>query len=208
MTAHRALGRLFAERGDVPQGLARFHQSIRIGEELGATEPDNTEWAKTLAGSYTDLADLQLSSGQLERAGESVRAGCDMASRLVQRNSSVIAWRAQLREDCLSVRARVALARGWIEEGSQLAAQLVMLTTAEAKKDPSPKPRIALAEALLLRGQAAHAAGDSSLARQIWSKAAAVWPAGVEVGPYDLSRRAVILEGSGRAAEASTIANR
>jgi hypothetical protein len=188
--------------------MAHYAKSIRIGEELAATEPDNTEWAKGLAGSYTDLSDLELSSGDVEKAGQSVRAGCNIASRLVQRNSSVVAWRAQLRGECLSIRARVALARGSIEEGSGLAAQLVQLTTAEAAKDPSPKPRIALAEALLISGQAARAAGNRAVAQQIWRKAESVWPTGVEVGPSDLSRRAIILDGSGRPSEARAIAKR
>jgi eukaryotic-like serine/threonine-protein kinase len=207
MTAHRALGRLFAERGDVGQGFAHFTQSIRIGEELNATEPDNTEWAKALAGSYTDLAELQLGRGDVEQAGQSARAGCDIASRLVQRNSSVLAWRAQLRGDCLSVRARIALSRGSLDEGAGLAAQFLQLATAEAAKNSSATQRITMAKALLLRGEAAKAQGDRTLARQMWQKAASVWPADVGVGPYDLALKAVILEGLGRSAEASAIAD-
>jgi len=208
MAAHRALGRLFAERGDVSQGLAHFTQSLRLGDELNATEPDNTEWAKARAGAYIDLGDLQLSSGDAEQAGQSLRAGCDIANRLIQRDSSVLAWRSQLRGDCLRLGARVALARGASQEANDLSLKALGLATAESAKDNSARQRISLAEALLLRGQAANAFGNRQLALQNWQKARAVWPSGVGVPPSDLARWALILDALGQRREAAAIAAR
>jgi tetratricopeptide (TPR) repeat protein len=208
MASHRALGRLFAERGDLSQALAHFTQSLRLGDELNATEPDNTEWAKARAGAYIDLGDLQLASGQVEAAGQSLRAGCDIANRLIQRDSSVLAWRSQLRGDCLRVSARLALVRGSTEEARDLSSKALSLTLAESAKDSSARQRISLAETFLLRGQAANAAGDRGMALQMWQKARSAWPDNVESPPSDLARKALILDAIGKRSEAAAVATR
>lgn len=208
MVAHRALGRLFAERGEISQGLENYGASTRFGDELAATEPDNTEWSERRSGTYLELGELQLSSGRIVEAGQSLRAGCDIANRLVQRDSSVVSWRVSLRGECLRLNARLALARGAKEEAQDLSGKAVALINAEAVRNPTADNRIRLAGALAIRAQVALAAGDRTRSQALFQKAASVWPRGVELPPTDLASQTIILSGAGDRAAAKAIAAR
>ena len=205
MVAHRALGRLFAERGDVSEGTKQLMHAAEIASELSATEPDNASWSETRAATYIDLGELQFANNQVEAAGASARLACNIANRLAQRDATVIAWRTTLRIDCLSLRSRVALANNSNEEARGLAAQALAVAQQEARATPNDDNRVRLAGALLLRGQVARAMGDQALAQQAWRNADAVWPKNVEVVPPHLVWRAAILRGLGRDTDADTL---
>ena len=208
MVAHRALGRLFAQRGDVSQGLSHLVRSGRIADDLSATEPDNTEWAQVRASTYLDLGDLQLVSGHSEEAGTSARLGCEIAARLLARDSSVADWRVRLRGDCLTLRAKLALARRSDDEAASLSSQALAQAQAEAAKTDSFENRFRLVDALLLRGQVAQATGNHELAQRLCLAAVAAGPKVTELVPRQLVARALVLQGSGQRQEAGAIAAR
>jgi tetratricopeptide (TPR) repeat protein len=202
MTAHRVLGRLFASRGDVDKGLSHLQRSATLAEELIRTEPDNTEWAQFAASGTIDLGELQLAVGKPEAAGISARAGCAIAARLVDRDASVVQWRATLRGECLGLRAKLALARNAPAEAQALAAQRVAIARSELARGRTPESEFALADAELLRGEVAMRLGDLVAARSAWQAAAAAWPRQVELNPEQLARQALLLQRLGQAAEA------
>jgi tetratricopeptide (TPR) repeat protein len=208
LAAHRALGRLFAERGDLGQGLAHLGTSAKLADDLATTEPANAEWSEKRAATYLDLGELQLTAGRIDVAGTSARLACDLANRLAERDASVVAWSVTLRADCLGLRAHLALAQGSNVEAGAISSQAVALRRAEAVRDGSADNRMRLGEALLLRGEAARAAGDGAMAQQAWRSADAVWPKDVQLTPPYLVSRALILRGVGRTAEASTLISR
>ena len=201
LAAQRALGRLFAERGDVQPGLQHLVTSVRIADDLASTEPANTEWAEIRAASYLDLGELQLASSRADEAGASARAGCDIANRLAHRDPTVVAWRVTLRTNCLSLRARLALAGGADDEAQILSSQAVALAQSAATPTGPAEGRFRLAEAQLLRAEVADAMGDRAAAEQALRNADSIWPKTIELLPPYLLSRAMILRGLGRRSE-------
>jgi len=208
MIAHRAAGRLYAMRGDLSMGLDHLRDSVAIGAALMRAEPANAEWAGFAASPYIDLGELQLAAGQTAEAGVSARAGCDIAKRLAARDASVKDWRVDLRSACWSLRARLALAHGATGEARALAAQLAILARAELTRNPSIDARFAAANAGLIGGLVAIAAGDPATARTAFWTALADWPKGATETPVQTARRVVVLTGLAKAAEADTAAAR
>lgn len=206
MAAHRAIGRLFAQRGDAAQGLEHLQDSVRLADQLMQTEPESSEWAETGAGTYLDLGDLQLATGRVQEAGASARTGCNITNRLIARDSTVVAWRSILRGSCLDLRARLALAEGAFEEARALSTQAATLAQSEAARSRSRDARFVLASARLMRGQVSQAMGDPQLAQSHFSSALTVFPQGVELTPRMMWRKLLILKGLGRRDEARQIA--
>lgn len=208
VATHRALGRLFAARGDASQGLEHLRLAVSLSDDLLRTEPNNTEWARNRASSLFDLGELELATGQRDEAGTEVRAGCAIVDDLVRRDRSVVEWRSQLRGECLRLRATLAIASDAPEEARSLARQLVGMTRSEASNRKTLETRFALASAEYLMGEAEIAAGDRASAMQSWRRAHAAWPTGVELGARAMARRVMILKRVGDGAAAATIQRR
>ena len=206
MSAERAIGRLFASRGETRIGLKHLQRATEIGAELMKIEPGNTEWAQYASDSILELGHLQLALGQSDPAAVSARAGCDIASRLLQRDSSVAMWRAELRGQCLDLRARLALASNEPAEAQWLAGQLVGLAKTEFARNRSADTQLALAEAEILRGDIASRMGDRAGATREWQAALAAWPGNVELKPDEQGRQSALLQRLGRSKEAGAIA--
>ncbi len=206
MVAHRAAGRLLASRGDLSAGVEQLRKSIAIGAELMRMEPDNAEWAGLAAGPHFELGEILLADGQTDDAGRAVRAGCDIAGRLLARDSSVKQWRVDLPGDCLALRARLALARGANQEARALAAQALAVARAEVRRADSLDARHTLASALWLQGLVSTASGDRAGADQSFRAAFATWPKGVPLAPRLRARQVHILDSVGRSGEADAAA--
>jgi hypothetical protein len=137
-----------------------------------------------------------------------VRAGCATVDDLIQRDSTVVEWRSELRGGCLRLRTRLALAGGIRDEARALARQLVALARSEAGARKGFDARVALATAEYLVGEADRASGDSASASSSWKRALAAWPSGVELTPRNLAREAMILKRLGRGEDAASIESR
>ena len=195
MAAHRAAGRLLASRGDLAGGLTHLRESVRIGEGLMRTEPDNADWAGLAAEPYLDLAGLQLAARQTNDAGVSTRAGCDIADRLLLRDSSVKEWRLS-KGDCLTLRTRLALARGANEEARAVSGQLIAWSAAESRKSRNADTQQRVAEAEMIRGLVEAQSGDRNAARAAFHSALKAWPKNAVLTPPAMSTEALILAGS------------
>jgi tetratricopeptide (TPR) repeat protein len=133
MTAHRSMGRLLAARGDVAGALREYAASVELSDQLFRVEPENTEWLQANAAGRFDLADLQLSSGDLAAAASTTRAACGIIDRLVQRDSSVADWKSRFRVNCLSLQARLSLAQSNPADALQLAGRALDAARTSAK---------------------------------------------------------------------------
>ena len=133
MTAHRSMGRLLASRGDVAGALREYAASVELSDQLFRVEPENTEWLQANASGRFDLADLQLSTGNLAAAASTTRAMCGIVDRLVQRDSSVADWKSRFRVNCLSLQARLALAQSNPADALRLAKRALDAARASAK---------------------------------------------------------------------------
>ncbi len=182
MTAKRSIGRLLASRGDIPGATRESLAGVAISETLFAIEPDNTEWLQANASGRYDLADLQLGAGQTEAAAATIRSYCDIADRLLARDSSVADWKSRFRAGCLELRARVALAQARPEEALDLAKQ----SLTAARLSPNSIDRGVLSFwALSAGGNALAALGRRNESARWWTSALQSMPKSIELRPRE-----------------------
>ncbi len=208
VVAYRAAGRLNAIRGNSSAGIEQLTTSVNIGDALQGAEPANADWASMTAYSKLDLAKLYLALGKEEQASAFIRSGCDTTDRLISKDPTVILWRVELRSFCLEVKTRSALARGAQVEAQELASQLGALARTEMKRSPSPDTQLVLANAELVRAIVERALGDEVSARAAFADALRSWPSAVPDRPILIGRKAIILKGLGRRAEAAQLTAR
>ena len=189
LTAHRAIGRLLASRGDINGGINASLEAVKIADELFRIEPENTEWLQASAASRFDLADVQIAAGQSAVAAAMTRSGCGIVDRLVSRDSTVANWKSQYRVSCLRLRSRLALHRGDPGEAFNLAKQ----SLAAARTSPSPLARGMLSFwSLAAGGDSLAAASQADEARKWWSAALQSVPRSVELMPVEQGMVAVL----------------
>ena len=182
MTARRSIGRLLASRGDLAGGIKESLAGVAISDSLFAIEPDNTEWLQASASGRYDLADLQLGAGQTEAAAATIRSYCDIADRLLARDSTAADWKSRFRAGCLELRARVALAQARPEEAFDLAKQSLVV----ARISPNPIDRGVLSFwAMSVGGNALAALGRRDQSMQWWTAALKSMPASIELRPRE-----------------------
>lgn len=208
MVAHRVIGRLFSLRGEVSQGLDHLQSAIDLANQLIQMEPDSSEWAEMTAGSYLDLGELQLGIGSADAAAASARMGCTITNRLLEKDSTVAAWRVVLRSDCLGLRTRLALAAGANDEGRAIASQAIALAQTESLKNKSLEAQFSLASAHFHQGQAAVAMRDRAGALRSYRAALDATPRDVELKPRQLARYMLALRAVGRKDEAAALGSR
>ena len=207
MAAHRAMGRLFASRGDMNAALDHARTASRLADELIRIEPANTQWLEFAAGAQLELGQLLTLYDQPAAAGAVIRSGCDIAGRLIAKDRSVVAWSGGLRHDCLIERARLALASGAPGEAVGLGQGALATIDAKALRgDPDEQYQAAVARRLI--GDAYRAAGDVGAAKREWRAALAAWPDGAGQSPHQLAERTILLGRTGDAAGAARVARR
>lgn len=207
MVAHRVLGRLFASKGDLAQGLLHYTHAVRMGDELMRAEPDNAEWAGFAAGPKLELGELQLQSGKPAEAGVNIRAGCDIAEQLIRRDSTIKDWRLDLRSDCLVLRARLAMAAGYLPEALSYLERARNLARTEARGAEPLDARYHFVRAQTLLGMAKVRQGDRAAGEADFRAAVAAWPAG-PARPVWQGWRVLALQGAGNREAANETARR
>jgi tetratricopeptide (TPR) repeat protein len=203
IVAEQALGRLFASKGELRPALDHLQSAVAKAEALIPAEPDNMRWVENAAASKMALAKTLIAFGRLDQAGVQARSGCDLAGRLLMRDTSVASWR-DLHRDCLTVRASLALAAGANEEAASLADQALRSALSEARR-PSMDDRYEVAAAQRLVGDVARKRGETAAAKAAWTAGFNALPKSVAERPGELSERAELLNRLGRAAEARAI---
>ena len=205
MTAHYAMGRLLASRGQAEAGLREFQSGFTLSEALYKIEPDNTEWLQANVDGLFHLADLQLALGRGEEAARTTRSGCDIVGRLVQRDQTVTNWRARLQVICLNLRAKLASGSG---NGAQAVA-LAQQSLAAAQASPKPRERSVLSMLARSVGSNALQAVGRSIEAADWArKGVAAAPERSLLSPRELVELSALEHKAGNAAAARRIATR
>jgi tetratricopeptide (TPR) repeat protein len=205
MAAHRAMGRLFASRGEMGAALDHARTASRLAEDLIRIEPANTQWLEFGAGAQLELGQLLTLYSEPAAAGAAIRSGCDMATRLIAKDRSVVAWSGRLQRECLTERARLALASGAPGEAVGLGqAALATIDSKALRRDYDEQYEAAVARRLI--GDAYRAAGDEGAAKRAWRAALGAWPAGVGQSPHQLAERAILLTRTGDSGAAAQVA--
>ena len=206
VVAHRVLGRLLASRGQLSAAIGELKRSSAIANSLVSTEPANTDWQEFSAWSDADLAPLLLHVGKLDEAASAVRAQCDITSRLIAKDRTVLAWAEELRRQCDLARAWVALARGDTGEASAEADKAASSIDDRSMKDADV--RAIAANARILAGDLRIAKGDRSGALQNWQAARRLLPQVEAETPLTLARRAMLAKRFGQTALVATLTAR
>jgi tetratricopeptide (TPR) repeat protein len=208
VVAYRAAGRLNAIRGNLTTGIQQLRTSVNLGDALLKAEPANTDWAAMTAYSKLELARFDLAARNVDEASELSRAGCDVADRLVSKDSTVVLWRMDLRSMCLEMKIRTAVSRGAVAEAREISGKLSALARGELARSPSNEARLVVANADLVRGLVESASGDRAGARAAFASALRSWPAGAPEKPALIARKVLILKGLERREEAADLASR
>ena len=207
MTAHRAISKLFAMRGDGRAALDHARTASDYADNLVQTEPGNTEWMQYAAASKMNLAALLRTGGDLEGAATALRSGCDLDGRLMAKDHTVRFWKEDLRLQCLGERVRLALANKSPGEAVSIAREATAAANA-SKFDTPIDAQFWRASTYDLLGNALAAAGDGQQASAAWRAAAANWPTNVALAPEWLAAGAGILRDAGQKAAADQISAR
>jgi eukaryotic-like serine/threonine-protein kinase len=205
LTTRRALARLLASTGDLPQALDESRRASAVAEWLEKTEPANTEWTQWGATSNFERAALELAANRANEARANANSACAASSRLLARDRSVVAWATNMQFICLKTNARIALRTGVVLDAIALSQQ--GLAVARSIKDPIDR-EFAVASAEMTLGEGLTRSGHSAAARGAFERALGAWPKGVEERPVQLADHATLLRRLGRQAEASELAKR
>lgn len=198
--AEGRLGELYRYTGESDKAVVHLRAAVDHAEALVAREPENSRWRHFSARARLSLAGMALAAGQRGEAALQTANACDATARLLATDSSVQAWRANMRE-CWNMRARLSLAAGDARAAERFAERAVETASSVRSTDPV-NDRYALAESRRLLGDARQRLGDRAGAEAAWKAALAAIPAGVAEKPSEMAEHATILMRLGRAAEA------
>jgi tetratricopeptide (TPR) repeat protein len=204
--AHRALGNLYAERGQRDLAIQQFRFAGAHADQLRAIEPNNTQWLEYGYLARIDLGKQLLNADQVDAGASEIRSACQTVRSLLARDSRNPAWRQGLTA-CLVQLARLSLRGGQKESALAFAQQAVevarSLHTGDAINDA-----YALAKAYQSVGDIQRELGNSDAARSAWTSAFATLPVGVAEQPGEVAERLAILKRIGRTAEAQQLARK
>jgi tetratricopeptide (TPR) repeat protein len=194
--SHRALGNLYAWRGQDDAAIAEYRKAVELGNALISAEPNNLLWIEYLANARLNLAEQLVESKRIDDARTEAASGCSLAGRLLSRDSTVMQWRLILRT-CRIVRAELAERTPASEEAVQLG-QLAVAAAKSVRTGDPVSDRYWLATAYRTLGDIERRTGDPSGARIAWQQAYASLPTRVTERPLEISEREKILQRLGR----------
>ncbi|HEY7959668.1 MAG TPA: toll/interleukin-1 receptor domain-containing protein [Sphingomicrobium sp.] len=202
--ATRALGYLYAERGQ--QGLAadQFRASVAQSDMLTAVEPSNTLWAQYGYRDRMALARLLIITGKHDEAAEQISAACQTVGNLMKRPSIKPEWRSGV-SSCLRLRAQLALTGGNKDQALSFATQAVPIAATVHTAD-KPADAFQVARAYRLIGDIQRDRGEMAAAQSAWSAALAVIPKNVPEMPDEIAEHATILRRLGQQLKAQSFA--
>lgn len=206
LIARRALGRLFASRGQLGAAIDQLEKAVQAADGLVAVEPGNSEWLRTNAWVHLELGELLRLDQKMDLSASAVRSGCDSTSRLLAKDRAIVEWGEGLRRTCAMARAQLALASNNRDEALSLAREAA--SASSIKNEQVAESRIWLAGAQNLLGDMQSARGEAAAATEEWKAALAQLPPAELDWPAALARRAILLRRLGERTAASEVAGR
>jgi tetratricopeptide (TPR) repeat protein len=204
--ALRALGWLFAERGQVDLAAEQFRASISNANMLRAVEPSNTLWAEGGAHAQLMLARLLLATGKRDQAEPEISAACQTYRWLLNRPSPRPEWRKSVFA-CTSVEARLLLRNGAKDQAFDLAQRAVQAARTVHTED-KVEDAFRLARGYRLLGDIERERGHTDAARTAWTSGLSGIPVGVAQQPDEMAEHAALLQRLGLLEEARPLAAR
>ncbi|MEO8141693.1 MAG: hypothetical protein ABI617_03445 [Sphingomicrobium sp.] len=203
--AHFGLANLFLAQGKTARGVEQLRLSVAESERLLPIEPDNAFWTARAAPPRLQLAKTLLALDRSAQVADHVRIGCTQAFSVLKRNPGKT-WR-RLQTDCLSARARLALATNDLGNAARLAEQAVASAKSERSADPI-NDRYQIAGEYLVLGDVRQRLDDPEKARTAWMDGLSQLPTNVTERPSEARDRAELLRRVGRRLESEALMRR
>jgi len=93
LVTYRKLGVLAINQGNVDAALAEYKSGLKMGNELLALGPDNTQWTFQTVSLYLDYAEVNMATGNLGEANQSLKQVKSLVDFLTSRGASVLEWK-------------------------------------------------------------------------------------------------------------------
>jgi tetratricopeptide (TPR) repeat protein len=204
LTAHEALGLLFAEKGESDRATKELQLAIQQAENLIPIEPRNAKWKGVAADARLAFALTLLSIDRRDEAAQQAVAGCSLAASLP---TSSAAAKTRLNSLCAMTRARLALASDANPQAMAFAQQALSLQRQQHTEDPITD-RYTLAMMYRVLGDVRGHGGDSRGAEAAWNEGLTSLPSNVAERPREMNWRLQLLQRLGRAQEAAPLASK
>jgi tetratricopeptide (TPR) repeat protein len=204
--AHRALGDLYAERGQSAEAIEQFRSAVAHADALREVEPSNAQWLDYGYRARLDLAKQLLVVGQQAEAAAQLGAACEVVRGLLKSDPSEPKFRQGL-TSCLMIRSEATLKAGQKAEALDLARQSLATARTVRTGDPVANAYL-IAKAFLLLGDVEHELGDAGAARSAWAASLATIPREVTEKPDEAAIHAKALVRLDRMAEALPLQSR
>lgn len=201
--AHRWLGLLYAERGQVDLARQQFEAAIANADALTAIEPHNGLWRSFGATARLYLARLLLVTGNPRGAADLSAAGCSTLDDLLKQPRPRPEWHTGPYA-CALISTGVAMASG-AKDQALAAARQAVAAAHPAQSSDMREDEFRLARAYRLVGDAERDLGDLAAARAAWGQGLAAIPIGVPEAPDEMQDHAMLLQRLGRNAEAQPL---
>ena len=205
IVAHRALGILFREQGDLDRSIDHLRSAAAEADALIPIEPANNLWKSSAAGVRLELARSLLASGQTDEAALQAVGGCGITEGLRARDPASARTRS-LETFCLIMRAQMALAQGDSASARPLATQALQSARSERGED-AIADRYSIAATYRLLGDAHQRLQDSKAAAAAWSAGLRQLPPNVTERPWEKNERAELHRRLGQTAIARSLFN-
>jgi tetratricopeptide (TPR) repeat protein len=199
--AHRQLGRLLIDQGEMQPATEQLRTAVALSDVLIPKEPANAVWKEYAYRARIDLAWALLALGRTDEAATENQRACQLVAELNRRVPIKYVWK-QGASYCLMVQARIASDRGDALaslKAAQGAAQILQtVRSGDAVNDAYLR-----ANAWRLIGDAQRQSANMSAATAAWSTGLQQLPADVAEQPFEMSVRAQLLKRLGRNGEAA-----
>ena len=201
------LGRIFESLGDDKGALDRLTIAVSTYRDLIAHDSANAQWRSNLASCLRQHANTLRSDGRVSEALAEIVVSDSTIRELLARDATRASWRRDLAEIDLTY-AHILLASNHLRTAREKADEAIAIFE-EIKPKIAPA-RGLFAEALLVSGDIASAAGDRAAASASWNTAMSIMtaPGTTTSDPRALATIAETLIAMGRKNEAQPIIDR
>jgi tetratricopeptide (TPR) repeat protein len=203
LVAERELGGISLTRGQVPMAVSQLQRATGFARELLTEDPDGTTAQDHSAAAYADLAEALDYAGDSTGARAAIVQSRELATRLVKRDPSVVAWQTRLSRSLL-LQARFAVDGGPLDALRQIQGVLQRLDDLSRSSHLDRRARLLYAEGLLMAAERKASLGNREQSRNDWQRAMQIVHGETPIaGPHAEAIRAIALRGLGRADDAA-----
>ena len=204
--ARRALGNLYADRGQGEAAMEQLRGAMAQADMLTTVEPNNILWQEYGFKTRLALTKHLLLSGNLSEAAEQTVRACDSVSSVLRHGPAKPEWRKSL-VSCLMLRAGSLRVQGSKPEALGFARQALSVAQSIHTSD-SVGDAFVVAKCGRLVGDLEREVGRADAARSAWAAALTVIPTTVPEQPDEIAEHAALLQRLGRAGDAQPLAAR